>query len=313
MFIFGKASIGEASTYYEQVLQIQPGNLVALLRSGDSYLNMGQADRAESQYRKAVSSLSQCGFVQSKLTRLKATRGDRAGFLSAARQVYEKNPNDARAVAEYADALIMNDKMDEALDAVARASRKKPDNWFLHFVLGDLYLLKRDMKSATPHYQRAAALNPEDVNLALNLAARYTQTGLIQEAEEQYLNAYRKAPRSMPIVNEAAWFYIESKNQPRQAKEMVDLLSVKGEGANEKDTVGWYYFNIGDLKNAEHFFREALLLDPGNAVIRAHFALLLAQTKREKEAGTEANKIIGSLMPGRLKDRVGALISRNLK
>ncbi len=94
---------------------------------------------------------------------------------------------------------------------------------------------------------------------------------------------------------------------------MVDLLSVKGEGANEKDTVGWYYFNIGDLKNAEHFFREALLLDTGNAVIRAHFALLLAQTKREKEARAEAQKIVGSLMPGRLKDRVGALIAKDLK
>jgi Flp pilus assembly protein TadD len=94
---------------------------------------------------------------------------------------------------------------------------------------------------------------------------------------------------------------------------MVELLKARGEGANEKDTVGWYHFQIGDAKTAEFYIREALLLDPNNATIRGHLALLLAETKRDKEAVLEAGKILQQLPPGKLKDRVGSLLTKGAK
>ncbi|HAJ27959.1 MAG TPA: hypothetical protein DCG53_12085 [Syntrophus sp. (in: bacteria)] len=300
----------KAVGHYEKVLQMQPNNLAALLQAGDAYLNLGQVDRAEANYRKAITVYPNVGFIQTKLARIKATRGDRAGSLAIARQYYQNHQGDAKAVAEYANALVLNDHLDSAVELVSQSIKKRPNDWFLHYVLGDLYLLKRDVNSASQSYGRAAALNQGDVNMAMNLAIRYEQAGMNREAEAQYLRAYKMVPQNMPIVNEVAWYFIDTRNSPLQAKEMVEILKNKGEGANEKDTVGWYYFNINDFKSAEYYLREALLLDAGNAVIRGHMALLLAQTKREKEGRAEARLIINSLPPGKLKDRVGLLVSQ---
>ncbi|MFA5180743.1 MAG: tetratricopeptide repeat protein [Syntrophales bacterium] len=307
---FRRGEYDKASGHYEKVLQMQPNNLAALLQAGDAYLNLGQVDRAEANYRRAMTIYPNVSFIQTKLARIKATRGDRAGSLVLARQYFQNHQGDAKAVAEYANALVLNGQLDNALELVSKSIKKRPNDWFLHYVLGDLYLLKRDVNSASQSYSRAAALNPGDVNLAMNLAARYDQAGMIREAEAQYLRAYKGAPQNMPVVNEVAWYFIDTRNSPQQAKEMVELLKNKGEGANEKDTVGWYYFNINDYRNAEYYLREALSLDTGNAIIRGHLALLLAQTKREKEAKAEAQMIISNLPPGKLKDKVGLLVSQ---
>jgi tetratricopeptide (TPR) repeat protein len=305
---FRRGLYDKAVGYYDKVLQMQPNNLAALLHSGDSYMNLGQAEKAEVNYRKAVLIYPNVPFIQTKLARLKAAKGDRMGFLAAARQYFQNNQNDVNSVSEYANALILNGKFDEALEIVTKSLRKTSQDWFLYYVLGDLYFLKLDIKSASQNYNRAVALNPDDMNLAMNLAARYSQAGMNREAEEQYLRAYKWTPQNMPIVNEVAWYFIDTKNAPQQAKEMIEILKFKGEGANEKDTVGWYYFNTGDFKSAEYYLREAILLDPGNAIIRAHLTLLFAQTKREQEAIAEAQKIINSLPASKLKDRVGAVL-----
>ena len=307
---FRRGQYDKAAGYYEKVLQLQPNNLAALLQAGDAYLNLGQVDKAEANYRKAMTTYPHVGFIQTKLARIKATRGDRAGALAVARQYFQNNQGDPKAVAEYANALVLNDQLDNAIDIVTSSIKKKPNDWFLHYVLGDLYLRKRDIKSASQSYGRATTLNPDDMNLAMNLASRYDQAGMTREAEAQYLSAYKRAPQNMPIVNEVAWYFIDTRNSPQQAKEMVEILKMKGEGANEKDTVGWYYFNINDFKSAEYYLREALSLDAGNVTIRAHLALLLAQTKREKEATAEAQIIINNLPAGKLKDKVGLLVSQ---
>jgi len=310
---FRRGQYNQAAGYYEKVLQLQPNNLAALLQAGDAYLNLGQVDKAETNYRKAMTVYPNVLFTQTKLARIKATKGDRAGSLAIARQYFQNHQGDAKAVAEYANALILNDQLDNAVEIVSKSLKKKPNDWFLHYVLGDIYLLKRDLKSASQSYGHATTLNPDDLNLAMNLASRYDQAGMTREAEAQYLRAYKRAPQNMPILNEVAWYFIDTRSSPQQAKEMVDILKIKGEGANEKDTVGWYYFNINDFKSAEYYLREALSLDAGNVTIRAHLALLLAQTKREKEAKAEAQIIINNLPAGKLKDKVGALVSQTGK
>jgi tetratricopeptide (TPR) repeat protein len=112
----------------------------------------------------------------------------------------------------------MNDRIEEAQSVLSRSINANPGNWFLHYAQGDLWLLKRDIPSALQSFQRAASLNPNDVNLALNLAKRLEQAGLTREAGEQYLRAYRLAPKAMPVVNEAAWFFIDTVNTPSRPR-----------------------------------------------------------------------------------------------
>jgi tetratricopeptide (TPR) repeat protein len=159
--------------------------------------------------------------------------------------------------------------MEEAQAVLSRSLNANPGNWFLHYALGDLWLLKKDIPSALQSFHRASSLNPNDVNLAINLAKRLEQAGLIRSRGTVSSCLQTGPPKACPSSMKRPGSS-SRRPTPPTAKEMVVSFETRGEGANEKDTVGWYHFQTGDIKTAEFYIREALLLDPQNPTIRAH-------------------------------------------
>ena len=97
-----------------------------------------------------------------------------------------------QAVAAYANTLIVAKRLDEAVDTVQKSIKKQPQEWSLRYLLGDLYILKNDFRSATASYASALALNADDVNLVLNVGARYEKNALETETERYYLEIRKK-------------------------------------------------------------------------------------------------------------------------
>jgi len=120
-------------------------------------------------------------------------------------------------------------------------------------------------------------------------------------------------PENILIVNQLAWFYTDTKGEMEKARPFIDTLRVKGEGAYEKDTVGWFFYKTKDFNSAEAFFREALQMDPDNNVIRGHLALAFFQMNKSKEALVEAERVAKVLPPGDLRNKIMSLMEQNKK
>ncbi|HPO35989.1 MAG TPA: tetratricopeptide repeat protein [Syntrophales bacterium] len=297
----------EAKRFYYEVLRSQPHHLVALLMAGDCELNLGNLSRAEELYRQALSIYPQATFIQARLARSRFAAGDRAGALNMARHYYEKHPQEPKAIIEYAQTLLMNGKIDEAEKVLEKGMKDMPREGFLLLAAGDLQLLKGEREKALKVLTRAESVSSNDPNFLINIAARYVAMGNLTDAERVYQSAYRKFPAEMHVVNEVAWFFIDTLRRPDRATEMVEILKKKGQGANEQDTVGWYYFLKGKEKEAEYYLTVARAQDPRNPIIGAHYVLLLDKTGRKKEAKLEAAKIVEKLPPGDLKSRLLSL------
>jgi tetratricopeptide (TPR) repeat protein len=110
-----------------------------------------------------------------------------------------------------------------------------------------------------------------------------------------------------------AWYYTETKGDIEKARPFIDTLRVKGEGAYEKDTVGWFFYKTKDFNLAEAFFREALQMDPDNNVIRGHLALTLYQMNKSKEALVEAERVSKVLPPGDLSNKIASFMEQKKK
>jgi len=297
----------EARARYYEVMKIQPGNLAALIMAGDCELNLGNLKKAEELYRKAITLYPHLSFIEARFARVKLAAGDRSGALAATRSYYEKNPKDPKAVAEYANTLLVNGRTDEASRVLEEGMKRIPQDGYLPLVAGDLELFKGDLEGAARMYARAEAAKETNPNHMINIAARYVAMQRLTDAQRLYLKAVSLYPADIQITNEAAWFFIDILKKPEMAKEMVEVLKKKGEGANEKDTIGWYYFLTGNEKTAEYYLREARELDPRNPIIQAHYALVLEKMSRLKEAKEEAIKARDKLPPGDLKKRIMAL------
>jgi tetratricopeptide (TPR) repeat protein len=187
---------------------------------------------------------------------------------------------------------------------VQNSIKKLPREWSFRYLLGDLYILKKDFKSATASYATALALNPGDIPMALNVGARYEENASAAETEKFYLEIWNKYPDDPLIANQLAWLYIERMETPQKAKDLVEFLMAEKERPEVKDTIGWYYYKLGNFVTPENYFREALQLAPDQYNTRARLALTLFSLKKNKEAEAEAKKIVALLVPSPLKAKL---------
>jgi tetratricopeptide (TPR) repeat protein len=192
--------------------------------------------------------------------------------------------------------------VEDAAGVLKTAVKKDPKNVQYLVMLGDLYLSKGEISIAREVFEQAMQLAPNDLNLLINVGSRYEKNGLDKGAEAIYLTLSKLYPENILVVNHLAWFYTDKKGDLEKAKPFIDTLRVKGEGAFEKDTIGWYFYKTGDYGSAETYFREALRMDPDNNVIRGHLALTLFQTGKNRDGLIEAGKVVPVLPRGNLKE-----------
>lgn len=307
---FIKGDFQQSMAYYDRVLEVQPANIVALLQTGDLYLNMGQPKKAEERYVKAFTTYPKIKSLQTKIAWAKAMGGDPEGALALNRQYMREAPNDPQAINAYANTLVAVKRLDEAIDTVQKSINKQPREWSLRYLLGDLYILKNDFKAAVASYASALSLNPGDIPMVLNVGARYEKNASDGETEKYYLEMRNKYPDDPLIANQLAWLYIERMGAPQKAKELVELIMADKERPEVKDTIGWYYYKIGNFVAAENYFREALQLAPDQFNTRARLALTLFSLKKNQEGETEAKKVVSRMAPSPLKVKLEQAVAR---
>ncbi len=259
--LFSKKDFKQALSYYDRVLAVEPDNVIALLQRGDLYLRQGQAKRAEEQYRKALSLNPRIKSIQTKIAWARAQCGDMEAALAMNERYLKDMPNDSQAVTAYANTLIAAKRLDDALNTVQSAIKRKPQAWELHYLLGDLFTLKNDFKNASSSYERALELNASDINMVLNIGARYESNALDADTEKYYLKILKKLPNNMMVENQLRGLF-ERLERPQKAKELIESLMAEKDWPEMKDTIAWYYYKLGNFTDAEHYFREALKLAP---------------------------------------------------
>jgi len=308
-----KGQYGKALEQYGKILEREPTNLVALSQSADSYLNLGDVKKAETFYERILVQYPSITMIRTKLELIRNLPKGPKGFLDTANKYYHQHPYNLRAVSGYVQALIINNRPDEAAGILRTAIKKDPKNVHYLVMLGDLLLAQKNISGAREAFQQALHAAPNDLNVLINIGSRYEKNSLDKEAESIYLKAEGLYPGNILIVNQLAWFYTDTRGDLEKAKPFIDTLRVKGEGAFEKDTVGWYFYKAGDYSSAEVFFREALHMDPDNNAIRGHLALNLFQMNKSKDALIEAERVAKVLPPGDLRNKITSMMEQKKK
>lgn len=141
------------------------------------------------------------------------------------------------------------------LAALQEAAALDPDSPLYHNALGAVYLNLKRQPEALDEFKRAVDLDANYGEALHNLGAAYAEAGKWEDA----VRSYRKA------------------------------LSVPGYGNLEGTYInlGWAYYNLNRLQEAEEVLRLALKLDPKMVVASYNLALVLLKAGRRDEAKVE--------------------------
>jgi tetratricopeptide (TPR) repeat protein len=200
--------------------------------------------------------------------------------IASFKKQLEVNPDDERAWNLIAGTYTDQQKYDEAIAAYKKQLEISPLDPSAHLGLGSVYLEVKKYSDAVPELEQAASLTPDNAMVQVNLGRAYL--GLKQN--DKALTAFDKGLeiQANPLIwnNEAyelarakvaldrAQQYAESavaataaqlRNVSLDRLTLNDLAQVQSLGAYW-DTLGWVYFQRGDLDTAEKYIQAAWLL-----------------------------------------------------
>ena len=163
---------------------------------GELYLQAGQLDKAENEYRKII-----------------AVRPSYAFATAGLAKIEEKKKN-----------------YDKALQLLQEAAAIMPEYSFYE-QMGDIHTLKGDTKLAEENYAKVKVMLEEDEAsghlVDLELAKLYVKMNKLDLAKKHAMNEYAVRPNNIDVNKELAWIAYKEKDIPK-SKELIKVAKRTG-------------------------------------------------------------------------------------
>jgi tetratricopeptide (TPR) repeat protein len=189
--------------------------------------------------------------------------------VSVLQEVVKTNPEDAEALSNLSGALLAVKRYSEAADAVESAIKLRPDQGSLYAQLGYAYLhAGNDDKSLTA-FKKAVEIDPRPL--------------WFNNAGYELADANKQLPLALEYAEKAV-------RKEEEASAKVKLSDLKKEDlaytsalAAYWDTLGWVYFRMGNLDQAEKYINSAWLLSQ-SPTVGDHLAQVYEKQHRKESA-----------------------------
>ena len=248
-----------AADLLNKALKLDPGNKWAWNSQGVVYMGMRRFDDAAAAFRKLI----------------------------------ELSPNDLHAYNNLGRVLMIQGQLDEAQQAFQKQILINPREYWSHENLGRLLLSQKKCEEARQEFEAAVAISDKEPAAHAGLGEAYLKLGQVDKAMAAFDTAVQIAP-SPSLFNQVAYLLAEKgehldkarqfaesaissldaqlrdiqlKNLQVQHLNLVNLLGITW------DTLGWVYFQQGNVQLAERYLAAAWSLTQ-HAVVADHLGQL---------------------------------------
>ncbi len=282
-----------------------------------AYDEARSAVQNQRNWQAAIASLKRAVDVDPKFTRAWLWLGEMYKFdgrqidlaVEAYRAAIKLDPDRPVGYKALGTTLMGVRKYEEAIPVWQGLLKIAPEDSVGFASLGGALLSLRRLDEAADAFQSAIKLDPENPGFQLSLGSAYGRAG----KDEKALTAFKRAIEldSDPVwLNDAAYELAEeSKNLPialeyshkavQQVEEVsqkvhLDQLKVEDLSGPNKlsaywDTLGWVYFRMGDLDQAEKYLRAAWVLSQG--AVEADHLGQVNERQNKKEAAVHMYRL----------------------
>jgi tetratricopeptide (TPR) repeat protein len=207
----------------------------------------------------------------------------------------------------------------EALERVQAQVTKMPNDDAVYVLLGGLQVANNDLAAAETSLQKAAQLNPSNLDAIILLSkvemargegdqalatayksidsnprnvTAYFFAGTMEElrgkpkrAEDVYRKALQVDPNYGPAANNLAYLMLENGESTDQALSLARMARQKmPDSASAADTLAWVYYRKGFYGVAADLLQEAVQKAPDNATYHYHIGMVYQKQKNTAAA-----------------------------
>jgi tetratricopeptide (TPR) repeat protein/transglutaminase-like putative cysteine protease len=252
-----------------------------LLAAGLASLDAGDARSAVPLFQRVVQLNPRHKEAWNDLGLAYLRLGKYSDAASAFRKQLEVSPADEHAGNYLGVALERQQDFDGAIAAFRKQAADHPLDPVAHGALGELLVNHHDYAAAIPELEKGGVLAPKNPDIQVALGRAYLNLDKIPESVAAFDHAARLSP-TPPVWNDIAYQLAGRKIELDKAQKYaesavsgaadnlhgIDLANLNAEQIAESsrigaywDTLGWVYFQQGDVRKAEPYIRAAWLLN----------------------------------------------------
>ncbi len=234
----------------------------------------------------------QADFQGASLLREQGKRREALDAIRAARLKYQSSPPAQEAFLQLeATTLAELGRADEAAELLrAKLTGKPEDDFGIYFSIANLYLNtghgKQAAEAARKMLELAPADQPEAMTQALvMLSSAQERTGDLKGAEETLRRILVKDPNNATALNNLGYFLADHGVRLDEALDMIKrAVHTAPTNPSFLDSLGWVYFKLGQLDEAERYLSDAARRNTRSVAIQEHIGDVNQKRGRAEEA-----------------------------
>ncbi|MGH2569301.1 MAG: tetratricopeptide repeat protein [Bacteroidota bacterium] len=157
------------------------------------------------------------------------------------------------------------------VETMERAIQAVPKDFRMHLLSGMSYSQLGQSDKAIEALEQSLALKPNDINALSNLALAYDGMEQFLKSDSLYERALAIDPDSHLILNNYSYSLAERGIQLERALAMAErAVTAEPKNASYLDTLGWIYFKLKKLQDAERYIAEAVATGRASATVHEH-------------------------------------------
>jgi len=179
--------------------------------------------------------------------------------------VVKKSPNCARPHNNLGEALVKEDKLDQAIPHFHRAFQIDPDYAFAYNNLGSVFAKQGNVEGAIVHYRRAIRVAPDYGDAHNNLGIALAEQGRREEAIVHYREALRITPNFEEAHNNLGIALAEQGHLQEAITQYREAIRIEPDYASPHYNLGLTLELLGERDQAIVHYQEAIRIDPDYA------------------------------------------------
>lgn len=204
------------------------------------------------------------------------SEGKYSEALQAARAARQRFPTEHAFARLEAETLADLGRVDEGVAVLQSLFKGSLEDFTGYLTISSLYAQANRGREAVEAARKALALAPagrtdlQTVAL-ITLSSAQDRAGDTTGSEDTLRRVLAKEPDNATALNNLGYFLVERNERLSEALELIQR-AVRAEPTNSSylDSLGWVYFKLGQLENAERHLKEAARRNTTSATIQEH-------------------------------------------